>query len=153
MPGDTDNEVKIGIGDILVKASVPPSSVGLPNLGVSTELSAYASIIFRGHFEFDAQDKVLSIVIDRSPPEVHVEIEGVVRNPAVAALEDEFKTLITGLFGDGIEDIVEDIPLPSIPVGEIDGIPAGTKWVLDNGVVDQSSGYLRLLGTVGVVVD
>lgn len=152
MPSDVDSQIKIGIGDILTEAKVPPSSLGLPNVGSDIEISVYVSIILTCKFLLNPETNELSFELI-GEPETHVQIKDVVRNPAVEVLESQFANVISAIIKERIFGVVKSIDLPSIPISALPGIPAGSTWVLDNGQIDQSSGYFRLIGGISVVVE
>lgn len=150
MPGNINSELKIGIGEILVNTLVSPSSLGLPDIGNDIPLTVAVSLFFNTNFDLNSATQNLTFTL-KNDPEILVQITNVSRTLEIKMLEDQFAAVISNIMEDRMKDIVQSIPIPALLLPSLEGaIPAGTKWVLDNGTIDTSSGYFKLIGTVGV---
>jgi len=154
MPGDTESELKIGTGGITLLANIEQSNpslfAGQPSITVTVPLTVHLSIFFTIEigFDQDARRLVFSVVDEA---DIDVQIVGAIRNDQMIALEMMFAQATEGLAEALIMDVSASLPIPSLGLGgSIPGIPTGLKWVLDDGVLDQASGYVRILGSVGV---
>ncbi len=153
MPGDNDAEVKIGIGDVLVKSKVNPLLLGQLKSGTDLiELSAYVSLIMTGTFEIDPDTREMSFV-QTVKPEVHVQIKDLVLTNESVNLEEKLGIFTSELLKQFFTSVIGIIEIPSFSLGESGGMPPGSKWVLDKSSIYYSSGYHRIVGSVGVKVE
>lgn len=149
MPGAEGSEVKIGIGDVLVKMKVNPNMLGQPGSGIQVELSFYVSLTLTGTLEINPETRVMNVTLSGEPA-VHVQLADHVRTEGSTVLESKIGNFTSDLIQRLVTDVVGAVELPSIPLSKIDGIPAGTNWVLDHGSMDHAAGYFRVIGEVGI---
>jgi hypothetical protein len=155
MPGDTEEELKIGAGGIVLIADIEQSSpslfAGQPSITVTRPLTVYLSVIFTVELSQDPESRGIRFDL-LNGAEIDVEIVSAVRNDEIIELESMFGDTVEALVDALIIDVGISLPLPSLPIGTLplDGLPPDLTWVLEDGVMDQVSGYLRLIGSVGV---
>ena len=149
MPGAEGSEVRIGIGDVLVKMKVNPSLLGQPGAGSQVELSFYVSLTLTGALEINPETREMNVILSGEPA-VHVQLADHVRTEESGALESRIGNFTSDLIQRLVTDVIGAVELPSIPLIGIEGIPAGTKWVVDRGSMDHAAGYFRVIGEVGV---
>ncbi len=149
MPGDNDAQVKIGVGGIVLSANLEQSSpslfAGQPIITVDVPLTVHVAIFFTATLGL-TPDRGIDFNISNQA-EVEVQIVDAVRTDEIIALESELaaatQTVVERLIR---EDVGWNTPLLELPFEP--AVPV--TWYLDNGVLDQAEGYLRIIGSVGV---
>jgi hypothetical protein len=155
MPGETESELRLGVGGIVLKADIeqttPSLFEGQPDIAVAEPLTIYLAIFVTVEFGIDPHTRRLVLAFT-GDFDTRVEIESAIRNEAIVELESSFAQAAEYLVQALVEDVSKSIPLPSLPIGRasIAGIPEGLVWVMKDGVLDQTSGYVRVLGSIGV---
>lgn len=151
MPGDTESEVRIGAGGIVIHADVrqstAPTFAGQPS--VPTKLVFNASAFLTGTMHIDQATRNVGFTF-ADEADVDVEVVNARRTPPIIQLETVLAANIERVLEALLGGASGHLRLPSLPMGDLPGVPAGHAWVLDGGVLTQSSGYLRIVGTVGI---
>jgi len=149
MPGGEGSEVKIGVGDVLMRMKINPILLGRPASGNEVEVSFYASLMLTGTLDIDPETREIGFTLS-TEPEVHVQLVDFARTDETVDLESKIGRFASNLIQRLVSDVLSAIELPSIPLSNVEGAPVGTKWVLDNGRTDHEGGYFRIIGEIGV---
>ena len=150
--GDVGSQVKISIGDILIKAKINPLLLGLTATDIDADLSVYVSLALTGTFELVSETGKMRFVLS-SEPETHVQIQDYVRTPEAINLESKLGDFTSELIKLLISASVAAVELPTFPVDGLPGVEPGTVWALGSGTIAQASGYINFDGEIGVKVE
>jgi hypothetical protein len=143
MPGTSQSDFKIGLGDVFVDASLDPASVmagAAAHIDEPFHVSAYVSMIVGGSIIVDEANYVLKLEVD---PDLEVYVQ-------IVSIDDDTYTdsvrslLVDGLMGalpDILSEIISALPLPEFDLGSISPELPPTVLNLKNVTIDRQGHY------------
>jgi hypothetical protein len=147
MPGQSGNQIEIGIGDLQIDATIDPDLIeGAGSLSQPVEAELYVSALATVSLGVDAGTGRL-IVVDPTV-ETWVQVtsaEGVPDPQAVATPVMELaEALLPFLLG----ELFAALPFPELDLSGIEGVPPGTTLEVSFGSIDRQGRYHRLTGSL-----
>jgi hypothetical protein len=141
MPGEGDDEIQIGLGDVLIDAAV--NIEGFGNINVSL----YLSTIIGGFLDIDPTTNSLIVSLDNDP-DIWVQVVDIDEPSFQGPMSDLFTEVLRLVVPQLLSAAVGSIPLPEFDVGGLAGLPQSEVWGLTNGSLDRTGSYYRMTGSL-----
>ncbi|MEE2960546.1 MAG: Ig-like domain-containing protein [Myxococcota bacterium] len=151
MPSRDGALTQMGVGDMEVAASVTIANIG--TIGMSMYLSSVLGMNmaldqktnqlqarFDDDYQFGIQIESVQIPLVENIPDIAGHLSQIVNQV--------MKCIIPVILGNAIAEV----PLPTLDVGGIAGLPQAEVWAIDNGVIDRTDGGFGLSGSIMSVV-
>jgi hypothetical protein len=143
MPGTSQSDFEIGLGDVYVDASVDLGTViagAAARVDESFHVSAYVSIIVGGSIVVDEANYTLELEADQEP-DVYVQIvsidDGTYADTVRLLLMDGLKGALTEI----LSEIISALPLPEFDMGSINPELPPTVLNLKDVMIDHQGHY------------
>jgi hypothetical protein len=148
-PGVGGATLGVDWGDVIVRGTVDPAELGLPNASVSGPISMEAHVSARVDFALAYDGATDALVVGSPTVDVHVQVVGSDAPIDEAAVGAAIESAISELVGLYADDIADAIPTTGeIDVSDVPGLPAGFTLGLEDAVVGVQDGYVTLSGTI-----
>ena len=141
MPGQGDNQIEIGLGDVFIDASVDLDGFGQLNVEL------YLSTIIGGFMDIDPTTNEIILALD-SEPDVWVQVAAIDEPAFQGPMSELFTEILRLVVPQLLSSAIGSIPLPEFDVGGIAGLPNSEVWKLTNGSMDRTGSYFRLTGSL-----
>lgn len=146
MPGETGDQIEIGIGDLEIDATIDPELIqGAGSASQPVEAEIYVSALATLSLGVDAGTGSLTVVDPTVETWVQVTAAEGLPDPQAAAAPvlDYAEALLPYLLG----ELFAALPFPELDLSGIEGVPPGTILRVSFSSIDRQGRYHRLSGS------
>ncbi|MEK7704484.1 MAG: hypothetical protein AAB426_05950 [Myxococcota bacterium] len=149
MPGRDGYEVQVGMGDVLVSATLDLASVlgDLVSDPVPFHVTAYFSLVMGGSIDIDSARSELVLQID---PNAEAVVQIVEIDDVAAGYTGEVSELVARLMREKLPELLQGaigtMPLPALEVGGLPGLPNDIYWGIGNASIARTDSYMAMTG-------